>query len=128
VNDWLAGDAGASLTLTDQQAYEAVEQHHLAVYADDGPQAAPALQYAEPVITIEPQLDPEFREQVAEFMDQNDELLAKLADGKPEPLKMPWSNASKAAWIDWAVHQGAEPEQAAALTKNEHMSKYGERL
>lgn len=46
---------------------------------------------------------------------------------KPE-MKRPYGNHNKEAWIAWAVHQGADPEWAAAQTKNELQSLYGERL
>jgi hypothetical protein len=50
-------------------------------------------------------------------------------DVDPEPaVKRPYGNASKAAWIDWAVRQGADEAGAAELTKNQLMARYGERL
>ena len=136
LNDWIGGDAGAVRFLDDQQAYEAVEVYRLAVYIDGGQGRFAESPSAVPVVKIEPGLEfpeepvsEEFRQQLAESMDH----IEAVADGRPEdsPLaepKMPWSNASKAAWIDWAVHQGADPEQAAAMSKNALMSRYGERL
>lgn len=118
VNDWLAGDAGALRYLTDDQAREAVEVHHLAVYADGVQPPPPVPVSADPVVTIEPQL-------------QYAEELAAAEPGEADPgaeMKMPWTNASKAAWVDWAVHQGADPQTAAGSTKTELMSRYGERL
>jgi hypothetical protein len=128
VSDWLAGDAGATRWLTDEQAYEAVDVYNLAVYIDGSTASPPPPPpVAEPVLEIEPSVSAE---------DLVDHIEA-VADGYPQDsplaqrdtaLRMPWSNASKAAWIDWAVHLGADPEQAAGLTKNELMSRYGERL
>lgn len=120
VNDWLAGDDGDMRLLTDQQAYEAVELHHLAVYTDNGPELVSSPQ-AVPVVKIEPGLEFPEEPRAADIPEDSGEQ-------PTAEMKMPWSNASKAAWIDWAAHQGADPEQAAALTKNELMSRYGERL
>jgi hypothetical protein len=46
----------------------------------------------------------------------------------PAEAKMPWTTASKADWIEWAVSKGCEPKMAALLTKQQLMSRYGERL
>jgi hypothetical protein len=46
-------------------------------------------------------------------------------DGK---LKRPWSNRPKAEWVAYAVSQGHDPDEAAALPKADLMSLYGERL
>lgn len=139
VNDWLAGEAGAIRYLTDEQAREAVEVHHLAVYADGGSYAPPPPPQAEPVLAIEPGLQYNEPEEdfpitvtygnAQEAYDPVKAIEDDLADmPRPAEVKMPWTTHSKAAWIDWAVHNGADPEQAAALTKNELMSRYGERL
>jgi hypothetical protein len=42
--------------------------------------------------------------------------------------EMPRPQDAKQAWIDWAVASGADPEQAAAMTKADLMSRYGGRL
>jgi hypothetical protein len=49
-----------------------------------------------------------------------------VADG--DPAVAPGPSAPKQAWIDWAVTQGAGPDQAAAMTKADLMSRYGGRL
>lgn len=61
---------------------------------------------------------------------------AELADlpgipgpaAEPEPARAPGPAAIKQEWIDYAVSQGASPEQAAAMTKADLMSRYGGRL
>lgn len=73
-----------------------------------------------------------------EAMQQLVELTEELGlyDTVPEPapepaepaMKRPYGNMSKATWIEWAVHNGADPAWAAAQTKNELQSLYGERL
>jgi hypothetical protein len=42
----------------------------------------------------------------------------------PELTKPP-VNASKAEWVGWAVHQGADIEKVEALTKTDLIEKYG---
>jgi hypothetical protein len=119
VNDWLAGEAGDIRFLTDEQAHEAVNIHHLAVYADDGPQPAPV---AEPVLVIEPSALSD------SDIDEQGPVLQADIPGETAEVKAPWTNAPKAAWVDWAVHEGADPAQAASMTKNELIGRYGERL
>jgi hypothetical protein len=45
-----------------------------------------------------------------------------------DPVAAPAPAAVKQAWIDYAVSQGATPEEAAAMTKADLMSRYGGRL
>ncbi len=138
VSDWLAGDAGAIRYLTDEQAHEAVEVLALAVYVDGGPYTPPPPPVADPVLTIEPVMTQEHVEANLELAPEDDfpitvtygtQELEETGTSEPAAdMKMPWTTHSKAAWIDWAVHNGADPSEAAALTKNELMSRYGERL
>lgn len=37
----------------------------------------------------------------------------------------PAENALKADWVGWAVHNGADPEEAAAMTKQDLIDAYG---
>ncbi len=147
VSDWLAGDAGAIRHLTDEQAYEAVEVLALAVYTDGGSYTPPPPPQADPVLTIEPVMTQEHVEANLELeedfpitvtygtepLEEYDPVKAIEADlaDMPNPgseMKMPWTNASKAAWVDWAVYKGADPAEAAGLTKIQLMSRYGERM
>jgi hypothetical protein len=142
LNDEIGGDKNTVKSVSDDMAREAVEVWHIAEYAPEyenhswsaGAVQQPAAEPVPPAVTEFPvqEPSPEFREQAAEFMDANDELLARL-DDEPVPLRMPWSNASKADWIRWAAHgDHGQPRidegAAAALTRNELMSRYGERL
>lgn len=123
----IVGDRGTVLFLSDADAEWAV-QEKLAVYIDDGPQSVPPP-------------PPPYRPEDDDGQTYSDEsvseefLAPQAAEVQPEyedepqvEMKRPYGNASKAAWIDWAVQKGADPEQAAALTKNELMSRYGEPL
>jgi hypothetical protein len=149
LNAEVAGDRGTVKLVSDDMAREAVELWHIAEYAPEYDREQPPWPPApaEPVVTDFPAEDrgpedltgfgeePVFvgPEAAAARMDalgipqaDDDSVSGVLAE--PEGLKMPWSNASKAAWIDWAVHSGADMAEAASLTKNELMSRYGERL
>lgn len=49
---------------------------------------------------------------------------------EPKEPKRPYGNATKAAWVEWAVHVNPEltEEEASAMSKNQLMAEYGERL
>lgn len=72
------------------------------------------------------------QEAAQELVELTEELNLYDEPEKPAPvrpdMRMPWTTASKADWIDWAVHLGAKAEDAALLTKKDLMSRYGERL
>jgi hypothetical protein len=50
--------------------------------------------------------------------------------GTVTEVRQPWTTAPKGDWIAWAVHNGADPEEAAVMTKAQLMNRYsyGERL
>lgn len=147
LNERVYGDEGTSLVLDDAEAHELVEVHCLAVYA---PELDPVAQEI-PVKFVGPEkaaarLDQLVRDQQlpADFVEAYKEEMSPqeaaqelveptaLSDSdlgdSPAEMKMPWTTASKADWIDWAVHLGAKAEDAALLTKKDLMSRYGERL
>jgi hypothetical protein len=147
-NDQVHGDAGARLVLDDETAADLVERLRSAVYdpfgqaeLDGAPspqttfvgtEAATARLNA---LVEAQQRDDAFQAMVdlTEEMGLYDnpvtpqEIDSLVPDGAPV-MKRPYGNASKAAWIDWAVHQGADAAEAAELTKNQLMARYGERL
>jgi hypothetical protein len=51
------------------------------------------------------------------------------ADGSPvaeaKPRTRPNVNESKADWVSWAVHEGANPDDADAATKADLIERYG---
>lgn len=53
-----------------------------------------------------------------------------LFEGEPDdvpglPAERPAVNAPKTAWLGWAVAQGADQDDAAAMTKADLIEKYG---
>ena len=127
-NDRVNGDAGTWLALTDQEAYEIVQVWRSAVYADGAP---PPPEQDAPVPR---------EEAVQKLVDLTEELElydapapeAAEVPGEAE-LKKPWTIASKADWINWALngdHGQRRPtgEEAAQMTKAQLMNRYGERL
>lgn len=46
-------------------------------------------------------------------------------EGDDAPAVKPAQNAPKAEWVGFAVSQGADPEDAEALTKADLVEKYG---
>lgn len=50
-------------------------------------------------------------------------------DGSPwvpeEAPTRPADSALKPAWVGWAIHNGADPEDAEAATKHDLIEKYG---
>lgn len=131
LNERWTGDAGAIRFLEEDDAADIVSRL-LAVYAPEhdpvtfvGPEAA-AARIESLTTSPEPVADE------GELPDPENPITGRTPgaadiDSAPE-LKRPYGNHSKAAWVEWAVHQGADAQEAAALTKNELMSRYGERL
>lgn len=141
LNDEVGGDAGTVKLMSDAMAYDAVEIWGIGAYAPeyDGTYAAAPAQettvQAAPEVIDFPAEEPSFvgPEAAAARMEALQEMVtdteaAGLYNEAPAEAEVPEANASKAAWIDWAVQQGCEPKQAAVYTKAQLMSKYGERL
>lgn len=42
------------------------------------------------------------------------------------PTERPAVNANKAEWVAWAIVQGANPDDAEAMTKTDLVEKYGQ--
>lgn len=101
-----------------------------AVYLEDEPE--PVIDGMDRVLRqhspyYEPSLDPDNREQDADGFNEElepDELLEEL----DAAIKRPYTNASKAAWIEYATSQGEDPETAEAMSKADLISKYGASL
>lgn len=58
---------------------------------------------------------------------QPDTVTERLSGDQPaeETVEAPAQSANKAAWVDYAVTQGAERDAAEALTKTELVETYG---
>ena len=126
VNERIRGDAHTVLIVEDADADEAVRQE-LAVYAPEYDPGVPAQEI--PIVKKEPAIDPaDVLDYIEAAEARLNELEKVLTDPAEPEMKRPYGNASKAAWIDWAVHSGCDAEEAAGLTKTELMSRYGERL
>ncbi|HEY1700886.1 MAG TPA: hypothetical protein VGG75_14340 [Trebonia sp.] len=146
LNDQVGGDRNDIKLVQDEMAYGAVEVHQIAVYApeyDPVPfpvmPAETAVELQDTPLTVAESAGQAERDAADELVKMSEEL--GLYDDPPhqpwedaagpsdvEPPKMPWITHSKAKWVEWAIHQGANSGLAAAMTKNELMSRYGERL
>lgn len=130
LNERVIGDAGTPLALDDDEARDLVEVHHLAVY-DPVLQARLDAVHSDPVareIPVVHRADAPSPDAVLDLADTAAAAQEPVTSDTETALKQPWTTASKATWIDWAVHLGADPAEAAGLTKNELMSRYGERM
>lgn len=103
---------GVDFEVPDEEGYALVFRDRVAVKVRDSPpRAVPAVAKPPEVAKLlqpEPEPEPE-----------------------PEPAPdavQPAPADSKQAWIDWAVSQGTDRDQAAQLTKNQLMAAYGGRL
>lgn len=47
---------------------------------------------------------------------------------EPEEVEMPKPYANKPAWVEYGVAQGGDEEELKGLTKDELISRYGDRL
>lgn len=122
LNDAVAGDPSQVKILDDQMAYEAVEVWGIAVYAPElDPVRADAVDQVQPAAPVPAEV------QVADFAGTSGEG-QQVPETAEAPVRRPYANESKADWITWAVHNGADPQEAAGMTKNELMGRYGERL
>jgi hypothetical protein len=131
LNERVQGDAGSIRHLDDAEAEHLVNGLNMAVYAPEH-DLHPDAPLEIPVVKREDGI--EFPEKSA-AVDVPDDF---YEDRGPEDLTgfgedlvvltMPWVTHSKAKWIEWAVYKGCDPEQAAGMTKNELMGRYGERL
>jgi hypothetical protein len=61
------------------------------------------------------------------LVDPSAEEPAAAPEPEPEPSGSPAVADNKAAWIDWAVSEGADREEAEALTKAELVEFYGDK-
>jgi hypothetical protein len=147
LNERVQGDVGAPLVLDDDEAAYLVE-HKFAVYdpvrqaqLDGAPSPETTFVGTEAATArlnelIEARKRDEAMQALVDLTEEMglydnpvtpQEIDSLVPDGAPV-MKRPYGNASKAAWIDWAVHQGADAAEAAELTKNQLMARYGERL
>jgi hypothetical protein len=131
-DDVVNGDAGRPLVLEDAAADEHIARGN-AVYDPQGQAALDGQQ----ATFVGPDEAARRMQAMQDLVDLTEEMglydnpvtpdEVREAEGLP-PVKRPYGNHSKAAWIEWAVHQGADPAEAAAMTKAELQSLYGERL
>jgi hypothetical protein len=138
------GDAGDIRVLDDDEARDLVESLRHAVYAPEHDPAqvyqqatgqqmpsSPATEPPEPVDTgfVGPD---HAAKRIQELVEYTEELGLYENQQAPEDsvpeMTMPWTTAPKATWIDWAVYRGCDPSEAAGMTKNQLMGRYGERL
>lgn len=130
-DDEVNGDTGRPLWLSDAKAESHVALGN-AVYdpvlqAQLEGRPSPQTTFVGPEAAAK-RLD-ELKARAEAFEDLLDHIEA-VADGdEPVPeMKRPYGNASKADWIAWAVHNGADEAEVAGWTKNQLMGRYGERL
>jgi hypothetical protein len=137
IADGINGDRGTVLFLEDGEARDAVEVDRLAEYAPEHDHLAPVQEEA---AFVGPERAAERMQELVAYTEelglyenqqqaQDDGFgTERTGQGETVEMKMPWTTASKADWIDWAVSKGCEPKTAALLTKVQLMSRYGERL
>jgi hypothetical protein len=149
LNERVQGDANTVRFLEDDEADFLVNELKMAVYAPEhdahpsftasGVQEVPvvkrenAVSGEQAVSMMERGLTPE---EAAQALTQLTEEYGLYDDEPAEDratLVQPWTTHSKAKWIEWALHgshgqPAPDLDTVASLTKNELMSRYGERL
>jgi hypothetical protein len=154
IDPWV-GDRGTCFLVEDDVAAEAVASGLLEYIPDDEHNVIPVVQ-AEGVQFPDPDERPRemtLEERYAEILNADgspkDSVFAEggiIGRDEREPqelpgvaragtdvapegkLKKPYGNASKSAWIAYAIQQGEKPDTAESMSKIDLMSKYGERL
>ena len=123
IHPWI-GDAGQRFEVEDSQATELVGSGFMtySLKVEPSPYGAPIAfdQETGEIVTETPAPAPAVGQPRDETSSGSSE-----DDGPPKP---PWSNRPKAEWVAYAVSQGHDPDEAAALPKADLMSLYGERL
>lgn len=121
IKDCWLGPAGKILTTEDNYANQAIGAGWAVVFVPtvEGPPLGYDRETGE-IVTEEPAPAPA----VGQPRDETSSASSE-DDGPPKP---PWSNRPKAEWVAYAVSQGHDPDEAAALPKADLMSLYGERL
>ena len=54
----------------------------------------------------------------------NEDGTPYVEDAEQEPQR-PATSAKKAEWVGWAVHNGMDPDDADAMTKDDLIEKFG---
>jgi hypothetical protein len=143
VNERVHGDDGAVLFLDDEEAADVVASGAAVYDTRYSPPPAPAppavkdedtLRFAgeaeraaaDKLVQLTEDLG--LYDPVAVIKEDLADMPLPGAEPEAEPLTKPWTIHSKAKWVEWAIHCGANPGLAAAMTKNELMGRYGERL
>lgn len=127
--------AGTEIDVADDVGQGLIEGGH-AVNASVRPEAPPRL--PAPVVISEPAqtaAGPVISQEIAAAPEPEPEPRWQDEFGgsdppepEPEPAEPPAPGDPKAAWIDYAVSQGADRDVATAMTKADLMSRYGGRL
>jgi hypothetical protein len=61
----------------------------------------------------------------APYLEPEEELEVEEEEAEPEPSGRPAQADNKAAWVDWAVSQGVDRDDAEAYTKADLIELYG---
>lgn len=102
---------------------------HAAVAPAEAAADAAVEAAAAPVAHPEPEPEPEPAAKVPdEPAEESHPQEALKPETAPEPVQPPAPADSKAAWVEYAVSQGASPEEAAGQTKAQLQSAFGGRL
>jgi hypothetical protein len=85
-----------------------------------------------PVVAAGPDPRPEPEPVYSSLTDENPtQMSLKVPDTtEPQEMKCPYGNASKPAWVKWALYSDPELTEEAAMemSKNQLQATYGERL
>lgn len=83
------------------------------------------VEQAEPVGGLEPVFTGDRTEQVTFSSEEEAKAADKASDTASDEGAAPAKSASKADWVDYAVAQGADRDEADASTKDDLIATYG---
>jgi hypothetical protein len=76
---------------------------------------------------VQPEPGSDLEAHLSKLAEDREDNWVRVKEPEPEPAEptRPAKTDNKTAWVDWAVSQGAEEDEAKAATKDDLIKAYG---